>query len=137
MAYIRELGRPVRRADPRGAGSSTDERPAGPNGDAVRFLPTSLAGAFLIEPERHAGRARLLRPHLVRARSSAARARAAARAVQRLLQPPAGHAARPPLPGAALRGGEARALHAGRALRRRRRPAPRLADLPAVGRRWS
>ena len=77
------------------------------------------------------GRARLLRPHVGRAEFAARGLNATARAVQHLVQPRAGNAPRHALSGRAARGGEARALHGGRDLRRRRRPPPRLATLRA------
>ena len=75
-------------------------------------------------------RARLLRAHLVPRGVRRPRAQPGPRPGQPLVQPPQGtlrgmhYQARPP------RGGQARALHPGGDLRRHRRPAPRLADVP-------
>ena len=55
--------------------------------------------------------------------------------VQHVVQRKRRHAARAALPGRAARRGEARPLHARRDLRRGRRPAARLAELPALVRR--
>ena len=61
----------------------------------------------------------------------------ARRPVQHVVQREGRHAARTALPGRAARRGQARALHARRDLRRGRRPATRLAELPALVRRRS
>ena len=57
--------------------------------------------------------------------------------VQHVVQREGRHPARHALPGRAARRGQARALHARRDLRRGRRPATRLADIPATGSPWS
>ncbi len=66
-------------------------------------------------------------------RSSAARVARPRRPDERLLQPAARHSARPALPGRPARGSQARALHRGRDLRRRRRPSAGIGDVSSAG----
>ena len=94
------LGRALRRADPRGEGAR------------LKFTPTPLGGAFVVELERLEDERGFFARSFCQEEFRAHGLRPGDRAVQRLVQPPPRHAARPALPGRAARGGEARALHA-------------------------
>ena len=91
-------------------------------------------GAVVVDLERHADERGLLRPHVVRRGVRDAGLPAALVQCSVSWNAAPQHAARHALAGRAARRGQAGALHARRDLRRGRRPAARLADVPA---RWS
>ena len=100
----------------------------------MRFVETPLPGAWVDRARAARRRARLVRAHLRRRASSRARGlNPAVVQCNASFNARARHAARHALPGRAARRVQARALRARRDLRRRRRPARRLADAIA---RW-
>jgi glucose-1-phosphate cytidylyltransferase len=106
----------------------------GAGGAAVIFEPTAVAGAVVVRPDAHADERGMF------ARTFCAREFEAAGLTRWWRRPTCrsttgGHPARPALPAPAGGRGQAGALHPRSRVRRRRRPAARLAHLPAPRRR--
>ena len=99
----------------------------------MNFAATDVDGVWVIEPERHEDERGFFARTWDASEFAERGLSAALVAVQHLVQPPPRDAARAALPGRSARGGEARSLHGGRDLRRRGRPAPRLAHVHAAG----